>query len=265
MKNKKLLISFAVIVCLIVTITLFFSCSQKDNGNNGTGEQIDTDKLLQNIDPSFKDADIDADYNENTATKITFSDNNVNIEGSGADATGTDVSINAAGVYVLSGTSTDASVTVDPGKGNKVQLVLDGLNISSADGPAFYIRSGKKITFTLEAGTMNYISDAQSYQLTDGDTTLDAAIFSKSDLVFNGEGELNVIGNFAHAIVSKDELTITGGKYVITSKKVGICGKDCIKITNADITVNAGSDALRSDNETDANTGYIHIKDGKFI
>ena len=261
-KNKKLLIVLIAIVCLIVLITLLYSCNNNDNNSNNV--DIDLDNVISSLDTDFAASDINPNNNYENATKIRFSGNNVSIEGSGASFSGSNVTITGNGTFILSGNSADAFVTVDCGKGNQVQLVLDNVDITNPNGAAILIKSGKKVTITLDEGTENKLSDGNSYTLTDGNTTIDGAIFSKSDLVLNGTGKLTVNGNNAHGIVSKDGLTITNGDYEIVSKNTAICGKDFLKITNANIKIEAGSDALKSDNETDSNAGYVYIKNGSF-
>src|SRR5574344_1981485 len=45
-----------------------------------------------------------------------------------------------------------------------------------------------------------------------------ATIFSKDDLIFEGNGTLNINANYEDGIVSKDDLTFKSGTYNITSK-----------------------------------------------
>lgn len=262
MKNKKLLIATIALACVAVSIILLFSCGAKKDGDNT--EKSNIDEMLGLIDTTVDDVDINAEYNASNATKIVFDGANVSISGTGAGASGADVNINASGTFIVSGSTDNGSITVDCGKGNSVRIVLSGVILTNSEGPAIWVKSGKKITITLADGTSNVISDGNSYTLNHDGSNVDGAIFSMSDLVFNGGGKLAVNGNNAHGIVSKDGLVIAGGEYTVCSKSSGICGKDFIKITGSQITVNAGADALKSDNEEDANMGYICIKDGTF-
>ena len=250
------------IACLTVFITLLYSCNS--GGNDPNKINSDIDDAISLLDTNFDTSDIAPSYDLLSATKIVFSEECVNIDGDGVSSSGADVTISAGGTYILSGRTADGSVAVDCGKGINVNLVLDNVDIANTDGPAIFVRSGKKVTFTLADGSENKLSDGSSYSLSDADSTVDGAIFSKSDLVFNGTGKLTVNGNNAHGIVSKDGLTVTGGVYEIISNNTAVCGKDFVKITNATFKIDAGSDALKSDNETDANAGYIYIKDGSF-
>lgn len=170
--------------------------------------------------------------------------------------------ITKAGTYILCGNITDTMITVAVGENDKVQLVLDNATIANSKGPAIYVKSADKVFITLKEGTVNTVSDGTSYEITDGDTTLDAAIFSRADLAINGSGTLHVNGNYKHGITSKDDLVITAEKLNITAKNVGLDGKDCVKISAGSVTINAGSDGIRSDNAEDAHRGYVYIQKG---
>lgn len=258
MKKYIALLLAAVLVCLA-----FCACVDDDDKNdNGGTPSADVEEELGKMDTEFSSSELDPDYDSETAVKISFSNSGVSVDGEGVSVDGTHVTVNSKGTYVLSGACDNGSLTVDCGKGNKVRLVLSGLDLSSEDSPAIYVRSGKKITVTLAEGTENSLSDGESYSALDEDDNADATVFSKSDLVINGTGSLSVVGNYAHGIVSKDTLTFTGGKISVDAKKVGISGKDCLRITEASITVKAGSDALRTGKSSDAEDGYFYMKDG---
>ncbi len=169
--------------------------------------------------------------------------------------------IERGGIYSYSGKKKDAAITIDAGE-DEVTIHLIGATIQNSKGPAIFVRSAKKVTLTLEAGTVTTISDGSSYRITDSGSTVDAAIFSKCDLTVNGSGTLNVTGNFKHGIASKDDLVIASGTINVTSKNVALSGKDSVKINSGKITLNAGSDGIRSDNLTDPTKGYVSLAGG---
>ena len=260
MKNRKLLIVAIALAFVTISILLLFSCGATNEGVTNT--KPNASDIVGSIDTSIENDDLNDDYNQSNATKIVFNNASAYISGSGASASGSDVTITSAGTYIISGSSSDGCIKIDCGKKNKVQIVLDNLDLANPSGPAIYVKSGKKVTVTLADGSENVISDGSSYNATDEETTLDGAIFSKSDLVLNGKGKITVNGNNAHGIISKDGLTITGGNYTVNSAKSGICGKDLLKIVDSNITVKAGTDALKSDNDVDSGMGYVYIDGG---
>jgi hypothetical protein len=171
-----------------------------------------------------------------------------------------DLAIRSAGTYILSG-NYKGMLVVEAGEEEKVQLVLENAAITNENGPAIYVRSADKVFLTAVEGTVNEISDGSDYTFTDGDTTPDAAVFSKADLTVNGAGRLTINGNCKHALVSKDDLVITAKDLSVNAKNVGLSGKDSVSFSEAAVSITAGSDGVRSDNDTDAAKGFVSAAD----
>lgn len=171
--------------------------------------------------------------------------------------------ITKGGSYSLTGQKKDVMITVDAGE-EEVTLTLAGVTVTNQKGPALYVKSAKKVNLILSAGTKNILCDGSSYTLTDGTTTLDAALFSRSDLHIAGEGSLEIQGNYKHGLVSKDDLKISGGTYQITAKNVALEGKDSVKISGGNFTLSAGSDGVRATNIERADKGFVEISGGTF-
>ena len=259
MKNRI----FLVAVCLLLVAVMLFSCTTPNTTTTTTVTKPDIQDVIGNIDTDIDDNDTNSDYSDDGATMIAFSKNDVSVKGMGAAAQGSTVKIGSEGTYIFSGSCDDGYVIVDANKA-EIKIVLEGLTLSNNDGPAIIVKNAKKVTVTLAEGTDNYLADGASYQLTEGNATVDGAIFSKAELVINGAGNLTVNGNNAHGIVSKKGLVIAGGNLSVKSKSAGICGKDYLKITNSNITINAGTDGLKSDNMEDSGMGYVYIQSGSF-
>ena len=257
--SQKGIKSIAIVLILSISLLLFASCDKPLDSN-----KVTTPDNLDKIDTEIAPEDSNSNYNEGDATNIVFASSSITVNGSGAKVQGNEVIVNSEGVFAIHGSSSNGSIIVDAGKGKEVQLVLCGVDLTNPNGCVVRVISGKKVTITIKEGTQNTLSDGSSYNIVDENSTVDGAIFSKTDLVINGSGILSLKGNNAHGIVSKDTLTIAGGVLDITSKSAGLCGKDALKISGAKIKINSGSDALRSDNDTDASLGYIFIKDGEF-
>ena len=161
------------------------------------------------------------------------------------------VNITSGGTYDLSGSYESVTINTDD---EKVTLNLTNVEITNSNGPAINIVESDKVTVVL-SGT-NKITATTTEDL-------DGAIYSKADLVLTGTGSLEVKSNY-DGIVSKDDLIIENGVYVINSDDDGIRGKDCVEITTGEFTINAGGDGIKSSNEEDTTRGYITIKGGTF-
>ena len=205
------------------------------------GSLLDTSEL-------FSDRDMEQSADLSDAVYIELS-------------SGEDVTITEEGVYVLSGEAEDVTVIVEADEEAKVQIVLDGVSIENEDAPAIYVKSADKV-FITTTGSNNVMEVTGDYEA-DGDTNLDAVIFSKADLVLNGTGTLEIVSAKGNGITSKDDLKVTGGTYSITSLNDGLEANDSIRIAGGEITVVTDKDALHSENEDDASLGYIYILDGE--
>ena len=209
------------------------------------------------LDYALSARDADASYDTVTGTAV-FTDTGITVTGEGLKASGTTLTVTAEGTYVLSGECKNGAVVVNAPKDHKVQLVLNGLNLTAKSGAPLHIQQADKVFVTLADGSVNALSDTGA----SSDTSVDAAIFSKEDMTINGNGTLTVNGNYKHGIVSKDDLVIAGGTITVNAASTGVDGKDCVKIKDGSITVNAKKNGIRATNEEDAALGYIWIGGG---
>lgn len=238
----------SVILSIVLSALILSSCGGKNTASvlTSSGGKKDSSVSTADMDFDFSKSDTEYDYDESEAKTVSDSEDSVKIT--------------AAGTYVLSGRH--SSVTVEAPDSAKVRLVLKNAEISNANGSAIYIKSADKVFITAYKGTENTVSDGASYSSDYDGTNVDAAVFSKADLTLNGEGVLNINGNYKCAAVSKDDLIICG--LTLNAKSVGsaIEGKDCVKIKDAAITVNSGADAIKSTNSEDADRGFVYIESG---
>ena len=196
----------------------------------------------------FTDRDKDASYDEAAATKVNLSEVK--------DST---YNITKEGTYILSG-SYSGQIVVSVADTAKVQLVLDGVNITNESSAAIYVKEGDKVFVTLKEGTVNTLTTSGSFVATD-DNNVDGVIFSKADLTINGSGSLK-ISSTAHGIVSKDDLVVTGGNIDINSTKKGLSGKDSVRIADGTINITTGTDGIHSENDEDTSKGFVYIESG---
>lgn len=196
-------------------------------------------------------------------TLIIGNENTVTIEGEGAAANGANVTISAAGTYRLTGNIAEGGVTVDAGKEDEVFLVLDNVSIANSGYSAIYASQSGLLTIVLEDGSENKVSDGSAYvYLQAGEDEPDAAIFSKDDMVFEGNGMLEISGNYMNGIRGKDGVIINSGTYVIGAAKDGVKGKDFVEVNGGSLAITAGSDGIQSNNDTEEDKGYVRITGG---
>lgn len=230
--------------------------SASDSKTSDSGS--DSDKQLT-ADDMFSDRDLSSDYSE--CTDITLSDSTASCSDSSVTVADGSVTITKAGTYKFSGTFT-GQIIVNAGDSDKVQLVLDNASITKEGSAALYIINADKVFITTVKGTENTLSSTGEFASSDDATNVDGAIFSKSDITFNGSGTLNVKCESKHGIVTKDDLKITGGTCNITSASQGLSGKDSVRIAGGNITVTSGTDGIHSENTDDTEKGYVYISGG---
>ena len=161
----------------------------------------------------------------------------------------------------MSGTLHDGQIIVNAEDTDKVQLVLNGVNITSATSAAIYVAQADKVFVTTASGSENTLTNGGEYIAID-ENNIDAVIFSKSDLTVNGEGALTIDTKAGHGIVSKDDLALTSGTYTITAASQGLSGKNSVRIADGTYQITAGKDAVHAENTDDADKGFVYIAGG---
>lgn len=181
--------------------------------------------------------------------------------GGAAAVSGNDIVITDEGTYLFTGKLSDGQIRVEAGDSDKVQLVLSGVDISCTGSAAICVLSANKVFVTLAEGTENILTSTGEFEASS--YKVDGAVFSKTDIAFNGTGSLKVSCQTGHGIVGKDDLKITGGSYEVTSAKQGISGNDSIRIAGGTVKVTSGTDAMQTKNDEDAGKGYFFMSGGQ--
>ncbi len=261
---KKRVLFILVLVCMLV-IT---SCSGKDASKEkeqSTGKDDEQENVLdEELNSSlFTDRDFDAQYDEETSAKITLNGNSAVCSSDAVEISGSTVTIKDEGTYILSGSLDEGMIIVNADKEDKTQIVLDNVAIHSEASAPVYVMQADKVFITLAENSENELSNGGSFE-SDDENNIDGVIFSKEDLTLNGEGMLIITSPAGHGIVSKDELTITGGNYEINSASHGISGKDNVCIAEAEFSITAGKDGIKAENDEDENLGFVYIQSGTF-
>lgn len=217
----------------------------------------------QKVGDYFTDRDLDSSFDRTKAIAIQLTGDTASCTSSAVQVNGSTITITTEGTYLLSGSLENGMLVVNTDKSNKVQLVLDTVNISNDTCAPIYIKQADKVFLTLADGSVNELSNGGTFTAID-ENNIDAVIFSKDDLTINGGGSLTITSPGGHGIVSKDELTITDGTFRINAASHGLTGKDNLCIANAVFSITSGKDGLHAENADNASLGYIYIDSGSF-
>lgn len=254
------------IAAALLALLLLTGCSNQtntDESNTPSLPETQDSQTLLDISEMFSDRDLDASYDENTSAMITLNGADAECKSDAVNISGATVTIRDEGTYILSGTLDDGMVVVNAESTDKVQLVLDGVSINSAASAAIYVAQADKVFITLADGSENSLSNGGEFVAID-DNNIDAAVFSKDDLTFNGEGTLTITSSAGHGVVSKDDLVVTNGAYSITAGEQGLSGKESIRIADGTFTITAGKDGIHAENTDDASLGFVYLANGSY-
>ena len=230
-----------------------------NGGENSNADPIEVDFSKTDAD-MFTERDKKAEYDASKAVTIQLNGTSATASSNSVQINGSTVIIKEEATYVISG-SLKGMLVVDAPDTAKVQLVLNGVDITNEASAALYILEADKVFVTLLGGTTNSLANGGSFTAID-DNNIDGALFSKQDLTLNGTGSLIVTSPAGHGIVCKDDLVITGGTYVVNSASHGIDANDSVRVADANITIDAGKDAIHCENNDDATKGFIYISGG---
>ena len=234
---------------------------------NSNSENTDTAKTstTQNIDIAnmFSDRDMETGYDEEKSVNIKLADNGTTSDSDTVKISDNIVTITEEGTYVLTGALTDGMVIVEVKDTEKVQLVLNGVEITNETSAAIYVRSADKVFITTTENAENVLENGGEYTAID-DNNIDAVIFSKADLTLNGTGSLMVNAEAGYGIVSKDDLVLTSGTYEIQSASHGLSGKDSVRVANGTYTITSEKDGIHAENADDDSLGFVYLAEGNF-
>lgn len=210
----------------------------EDNTDSSTEEDV-----VNTEESVFTNYDNTDTWNEDSATYITLSDE--------------DVEITSEGTYVISGTLTDGQIYINVADTDKVQLVLNGADITCSDSAAIFVQNADKVVITLAEDTVNTVTDGGDESTSDAD----GCIYSKDDLSINGSGKLIVNGTVKNGIDCNNDLKIVSGTIQVTAVDNGIKAKTSISVKAGEITVEA-YDGIKVSDKSDTTVGTFYMEGG---
>ena len=156
--------------------------------------------------------------------------------------------------YYVTGSTSNGSLTIVGDK--KYEVILSGVDITNPDSAALNLLSKKRAFVMLDDGTTN--------KLTDGSTSMSdhkGALYCKGKLLFNGNGALEVYGNYNNGIHSADYIIFNTGNniYAKSTANHGIKANDGVFINGGILNVEVSAAAAKGINSE----SYITVNGGR--
>ena len=224
------------IIILFMTILVFTGCQLKSKNDASSSSASKSTTSVISTSDIFTDRDLEQDIDTSDATTYDIEDNK-------------NVTIDSEGIFVISGTAKNVSIIVDADDEDKIQLVLKDVTITNSDMPCVYVKNADKVFITTMS--TNSLSVTGTFT-SDGETSTDAVIFSRDDVVFNGNGSLTIQSS-DNGISSKDDIKITGGTITINCVNDALETHEMIAVAGGNLTIKTSKDGFHAeydDNDT---------------
>lgn len=166
------------------------------------------------------------------------------------------INISSGGDYIVRGYASEGQIYVDAGAEEKVEITLDGVDLSCSYSSAILVNQCKRCVLKLADGSVNYLQDGGSDAINDG------VIFSNDTIRIKGGGTLEITAGNAHGIASDDDVIIEDGTYVINAIKSGIFAHDDITINGGDLNIYGNTNGIKSKGTVNINGGNMYISGG---
>lgn len=189
---------------------------------------------------------------QGSSVSVSKNNDSILVSASGAHVTVKSSVVGTEITYLLSGSSSDGSLTINGDY--KLTLALNGLALTNSTGAAIDVECGKRIAVTLADGTTNTLIDGAG-------GSQKACFYVKGHAEISGVGTLALTGNTKHAFSSKEYLEIkqSAGSIIVNSAvSDGLhCGQ-YFEMNGGTVTVaNTKGDCIDADD-----LGNVKIKGG---
>lgn len=209
---------------------------------------------------------------------FTFSDDGITVsdpnDHGGYQIEGTSLTINAEGSYSVTGSCSDGSITVKK-ETTGVNLILDGLTLSSSTGAPLSCNKSTEVTLTLSGtSTLTDAEDPADEESTDEALAeaFDGAVIkvkSGGSLTITGDGTLNADGSDCKNGIkggATATITVESGTININAANNGLACDNEVIVKGGTLNITAGNDAIKAEPDEDdtESKGSVTITGGAF-
>lgn len=173
---------------------------------------------------------------------------------------GQDADLSAAGIWIIDGTASDVTISVNAPEDAAVYLLLSGVSIVNADRPCIYVGSAGKVYLSTVGDST--LTVREKFRKEPG-REASAVIYSCTDLTLCG-GALLTVDSPKNGVLCKDTLRILDGDYAVTAASKAVAANNAVWIAGGNFRLKAAADGLHAENEDDGRKGSIYIGGGSF-
>ncbi len=256
---KKKIAVFALALVLCTGCASINTAASKAETTQATGASAESAAASDNeTEPASGTQPEDADDAAAEAVEVKLDGSSVTIPdgAAGITADGSKITVTAPGRYYFTGKLDDGQIIVNATKEDKVDIYLDGVEITSSSSAPIRVESADGCTVHLTEGSTNVLTDGTANEFS-------ACISAKDDLVIKGRGTLYVYGNTKHAIKSSNDVKIKNGVLVLEAVKTGVYAEEKVQITGGNITVAACKDGIKAQDDADPAAGIVTIEEAE--
>lgn len=264
----------SVLTCAFAASLAFAGCAISGNPDNSkatvtaqeqgkelkSGVYTSNTKNGEKIDAQTHFTQEDVTWNQDAVLPLNLADPTTTDGVSEQNGT---ITITKGGTYRMSGDYT-GQVKVQAPKTDKVQLILDGVNITNETGSAINVASADEAVIYTSRGSTNNLSDGPEYAV-QGKKEADSTIYSTANLTLAGDGTLNVAGKFDETVHTTKGLVVAGGALNVNSSKTGLKGKDYVDIQGGTLRIEAAKDAIKATNTEKQGLGWARVAGGDTV
>jgi len=269
MKKKNRIMMLTCISTLLLTSCGGGAQNTQDAGEvvlvtQGNGQEVLTLQDVTNND--LTEEELTTEWDASAAEHIELSDAGITYSGSNAVVDGSVITIQKAGIYELVGTIKEGQVVVDAQDEGTVQLVLNGVDITSEKSAPIYVKNATKTIVTLASEQGNTLRDGKDSVIDGVDKELQAVVYSETPLTFNGLGALMVEANTANGIACSDDLKFGSGAITVNSVKNAIESSKYVSVKNGSYVLTAGEKGIIAglSEAGTADDSYVAFEGGSF-
>lgn len=161
-----------------------------------------------------------------------------------------------AGKYYIYGSIDDGKLTIDSDE--DIELIFNNIKINNSKGPAIYIKSARSVSMTFKGSNKLNGRSNDKHK---------GVIYSKSNLLLNGSGKLEINAEDQNGIVSRKTLIINNGNMeikTISTRKSDEVNTDLKGLKAQNIRIMKGFYSINTVNDGIHANNSILIKDGDY-